>query len=62
MSHTIKGYLHSGSMNWVTTTAIELGLVKSCTVRTALSANSKMKSINTSIFIVLLTLKFSVLS
>jgi hypothetical protein len=62
VSHTIKGYIHSGSMNWVTTTGIELGLVKSCAIKTALSANSKMKSINTSIFIVLLILKFSVLS
>jgi hypothetical protein len=62
MSHTIKGYLHSVSMNWVTNTAVELGLVKSCTIETALIADSNMKSINTSIFIVLLILKFSVLS
>jgi hypothetical protein len=38
-------------MNWVTTTGIELGLVKSCAIKTALNENSKMKSINASIFI-----------
>jgi len=57
VSHTVKG-----SMNWVTTTGIELGLVKSCTIKTALNGDSKMISINISIFIVLLILKFSVLS
>jgi len=62
MSHTIKGYLHSVTVNWVTNIGIELGLVKSCTIKTALSADSKIKSIDTSIFFVLLILKFSVLS